>query len=280
MPFSDPIRRLALEALLSLARTAQASFTSDNPSSIIEDARYAILSLLLPPPPSAVSSSSGKRHRSSRQSTFLPLPLLLALSNAISPSSPLHPALPSSSDRLRLQASILRKILDATSDEHTASSRKGVAGGWTLSTVLDGLRKELDARREKGEKTEEAGGDVAKVVLDVVEQRIGVSGDSSDGACSDLCRFRLIRLTLSPFPCSSHHLGPSNPSPPLYKPHRHSPNRFPTPPPPHPLLPPPSNISFLSPLRPPRSYPHSTLDLGCPLDQPVLRISTSRTRVG
>jgi hypothetical protein len=59
LSFSDPIRRLALEALVSLVRTSQPLSTSDEPSFILEEARYAILLLLLPPPPSSASSLSG-----------------------------------------------------------------------------------------------------------------------------------------------------------------------------------------------------------------------------
>ncbi|GAA5865993.1 hypothetical protein JCM8547_002907 [Rhodosporidiobolus lusitaniae] len=194
----DAIRRLALEATLSLVRT---DTSSNEPSSLRLECTQAVLSLIVPPPPSSSSSSSSsRRHSSSRPP--LSLTILSALSRALSPRSPLHPVLPSSSERVRLHLLILRQILDKPTEETRRTRYKGVRGGWAIEGVLKGLREELELlRREKkeGELGKEVEEEVGKAVWEVVQRGLDTGGDMSDALTSSALRvLNLLPLTTSP----------------------------------------------------------------------------------
>ncbi|GAA6000961.1 hypothetical protein JCM10207_007344 [Rhodosporidiobolus poonsookiae] len=195
----DPIRRLALEALLSLVRTPSEQGHSSEPSSLVQEAQHALLTLLLPPPPSAPSSSHRRRTR--RTPTSHPLPFLAALSSAIAPSSPIHPVLPAQADRLRLHLALLRQVVDYPADEARRTRYKGLKGGWALARVLDGLRMEVEQAEAK--EAGEVKGEVREAVWDIVQRLLHIEGEMSNALI-------LFALRLLPFlPAASDASAPA-----------------------------------------------------------------------
>ncbi|GAA6026887.1 hypothetical protein JCM8097_005935 [Rhodosporidiobolus ruineniae] len=191
------IRRLALQALLAFVQADQGAVSASEPTSLAQEARQAVLSLLFPPPPSASSSSSRRtRHRSSPSSDH-PLPFLAALSCAISPSSPLHPVLPDRDERVRLHIAILRKLLEAPEEETKRTRYKRVRGGWAMEAVLKGLKQELEGGQ--GELEAEARDAVAKVVWEMTETLLNAATELSDALILSALRIlHLLPSTNSP----------------------------------------------------------------------------------
>ncbi|GAA5970131.1 hypothetical protein JCM11641_000280 [Rhodosporidiobolus odoratus] len=181
--FSEPTRRLALEALLSLVRVTQGSLPATEPSSLILESRRAVLTLLLPPPPSSPSSSSStsSKRRSRRSSPSPPsLNLLAGLSSAVVPSSPIYPVLPTELDCLRIQLAILREVLDFP-PEGTHAERPGwhgTRGRWAVAKVLDALRAELEGHAAvQEERLGNVKDEVEKVVWQVVDGLLSCEGE-------------------------------------------------------------------------------------------------------
>ncbi|BGP38089.1 hypothetical protein JCM10449v2_002016 [Rhodotorula kratochvilovae] len=187
--YSEPIRRLALEALLSLIRVAESS-SSANASSLVIEVRDAVLSILLPPPPSSSSSTSG-RHRSGRPSRqpHLSLVLLTALSSALSPPSPLYPVLPDAQQRVQLHLALLRRILDAPEEDGRRTRFQGVRGVWATSRALEALRAQL---AETSAAAEESARGVEAIVWEVVARMLEGANEPADAVV-------LSALRLLPF---------------------------------------------------------------------------------
>jgi hypothetical protein len=79
-----------------------------------------------------------------------------------------------------LQASILRKVLEVPEDEKRATRYEGVAGGWTVSRVLDGLRKELVEASKSGDDLAESD-ELAGAVMRALEGTVSAGGELGDG---------------------------------------------------------------------------------------------------
>ena len=182
----NPIRRLALETLLSLARCT-ADNTSSRPTSLVAEARTAVLSLVLPPPPSASSSAAGRSGRG-RSSTprrpDLSLAFLAALASALSPSSPLHPVVPDAAQRVELGVQLCRRILAAPEEDERRTRYKGVRGLWATERALKVLRDELGQAVAAGAGHDARGEEaVRELVWELVEKMLETANEASDGAC-------------------------------------------------------------------------------------------------
>lgn len=185
-PSSDPIRRLALEALLSLLRCAH-DIDSARSASLVAEARDVVLSLVLPPPPS-LSSSGRSRPRSSSRHAPLSLSLLAALASALSPSSPLYPVLSEARQRVQLLVELCQRVLAASEGDDARRTRfKGVKGMWATERALKALRDELAQGEGKGEELDaQLEEEVAALVWEVVGKMLETANEASDGACASL----------------------------------------------------------------------------------------------
>ncbi|GAA5835469.1 hypothetical protein JCM9279_004550 [Rhodotorula babjevae] len=209
--YSNPIRRLALEALLSLAHCTRDG-NSGQPTSIVAEARNAVLSLILPPPPSASSSTAERssRRRSSTRQPDLSLAFLAALASALSPSSPLHPVVPGAAHRIELAVQLCRRILAAPEEDERRTRFEGVKGMWATERALKALRGELahvaQAGSGLGGREEE---EVRALVWEVVERMLETASAAADG---------IILTALSLLPFLSNASGASSPDSPALSP--------------------------------------------------------------
>ncbi|GAA5996429.1 uncharacterized protein JCM10292_007602 [Rhodotorula paludigena] len=187
----DQIRRLALEAALSLVRVAH---NSDHPdASLTDDVRSAVLQLVLPAPPSA-STSTRYRHTSPDLSgSAMSLSFLAAISSALSTSSPLHPLLESRSERISLQLGILRDIRTADFDGHQ-KRHKGFKAMWATAKVLASLESELIA---SGGDTiaDEAAKDVGVAIWRIARDALQTGNEAADATL--LSCLRILALVPS-----------------------------------------------------------------------------------
>ncbi|GAA5911734.1 hypothetical protein JCM8208_005581 [Rhodotorula glutinis] len=189
--YPNPIRRLALEALLSLAHCTRDG-DSTQPTSIVAEGRNAVLSLLLPAPPSS-SGPSRRRRTSSRQHDLSPA-FLAALASALSPTSPLYPVVPDTAQRIDLVVQLCRRILAAPEENERRTRYKGVKCVWATERVLKVLRNELmhaaaAAGEKLGARQEEA---VCALAWEVVEKMLETGNEASDAVT-------LTALSLLPF---------------------------------------------------------------------------------
>ncbi|GAA5954822.1 hypothetical protein JCM21900_005913 [Sporobolomyces salmonicolor] len=226
---SIPIRRLALDALLSLvdicrSQTPQAG----EDSSLLLQARQAVASLLSPAPvhsgfprssaassSSATSSSSTRRHSTrSRRNVPLQLPLsfLSALIGACSPGSPLHPVRPSPEERLQLYLPVLLRLSEIDEGEDAGVRRtawKGLRGAWAAEKVLEALKRELEQNGD-GVVQCAAHEDVEKLVGGMLDRLLDTGGEMANALLlSALCVLSLLPSSstfLSSLPRLSSHL--------------------------------------------------------------------------
>ncbi|GAA5929350.1 hypothetical protein JCM3775_002317 [Rhodotorula graminis] len=205
--YPNPIRRLALEALLSLARCTRDD-DSSQPTSIVAEARNAVLSLVLPRPPSSSTSAAGgpSRRRTSSPQQALPPAFLAAIATALSPTSPLHPVLADVAQRIELVVQLCRRILAVSEQDERRTRHKGVKCVWATERALKVLRDELAhsaaAGEELGAREDEA---VCALVWEVVEKMLETANEASDAVT-------LTALSLLPFLSTAIPSSPDSPA--------------------------------------------------------------------